>query len=142
PFFVLFGVFFLFIQSNLLEKHENFYYCFVVPMTIIVILSLTVGRIWLRLRHVISTKYFLSNKRIIFRDAKLHNVLKCFDFNEYVFEYSEKANGSGYIIINKKPKPISEFDILEFNHVRGIAFFENSNIMYNIDNVYKIYKLI
>lgn len=142
PFFVLLGVFFLFIQSNLLDKHENFYYFFVVPMTLIVLLSLTVGRIWLRLRNVSNTKYFLTNKRIIFRDAKLDNVLKSFVFNEYGFEYSEKADGSGYIIISKKPKSISQFDFWAFRPVVGVPLFENSNIMYNINNVYKIYKLI
>ncbi|MCV9931155.1 hypothetical protein OIU80_02575 [Flavobacterium sp. LS1R47] len=128
-------------EDSEINNHKELYYYIIVPILISFYLFLTIGRISIRLFKTKSTKFFLTNQRIIFRDLNSEIINESFKLENLILNYKEKANDSGYIII-KKQEEIAKSEETSFISQRGINFFEEKNVIYNIANVKSVFNLI
>jgi hypothetical protein len=128
-------------ENSEINSYKELYYFFIVPILILFYLSLTIGRILIRSFKTKSTKFFLTNQRIIFRDLNSEIINKSFKLENSILNYREKANDSGYIIIESQEEITKNAETLYIPQ-RGISFFEEKNIIYNITNVKSIFDLI
>ena len=132
PFFTVFAFIFVFVTSNITDNKDVIYY-FLYPIATIFVVIMTVGRIFLRWFKTKTRRFFLSNKRLIFSDKTGKIIDKSFPLKNLEISYRENLNGNGYIIIGK-PEPLFQG--------RGINFFEDSDVIYNVNNVKKTFDRI
>lgn len=124
-----------------INNYKELYYFFIIPILILFYLFLTIGRILIRLFKTKSTKFFLTNRRIIFRNLNSEIINESFKLENSILNYREKANDSGYIIIENQEEINRSAETLYISQ-RGISFFEEKNIIYNITNVKSVFDLI
>jgi len=132
PFFVMFAFIFVLITSNITDNKDVIYY-FIYPSATIFVVIMTLRRIFLRWFKTKTSRFFLSNKRLIFSDVAGKIIDKSFSIKNLEISYRENLHGNGYIIIGK-PEPLFQG--------RGINMFEDSDVMYNVTNVKKIFDRI
>ncbi|MFN0255928.1 hypothetical protein [Pedobacter ureilyticus] len=131
PFFIIFSI----VGSNIFKEisSKEIYYVFILPVIAILTFFLTFGRILIRWHITRTTIFYLTNYRIIFVDNASGFTDKSFHLKEIEINYTEYLNGKGFIIIGKS-KPVFSG--------RGVNFFEDKNVIYNVINVKKVFDLI
>lgn len=128
-------------EDSDISNYKELYIFFIIPILILFYLFLTIGRILIRLFKTKSTKFFLTNQRIIFCDLNSEIINESFKLENSILNYREKANNSGYIIIENQ-KEIARGAETLFISQRGINLFEEKNVIYNITNVKSVFDLI
>lgn len=123
------------------NNYNELYYYIIIPILISFYLFLTIGRILTRLFKTKSTKFFLTNQRIIFCDLNSEMINESFKLENLILNYREKANNSGYIIIESQEEITKNAETLYIPQ-RGINLFEEKNTIYNITNVKSVFDLI
>lgn len=133
PFAIIFMVFFVLIFDNKEGINKDLFHFFLIPLIVLFLIYLTIGRIFIRWYVVKSSRFFLTNKRLIFVDLTGRLINKSFDLSNVPLSCRESVNGNGYIIIGKT-EPLFQG--------RGINLFEDKDVMYNLKNVKKVYEEI
>ena len=134
PFFIFFSFMVShFFSHSLDESKKDLATYFIYPMAGLFALFMTFGRICIRWYKTKTSRFYLSNQRLIFTDKKGQFIDKSFKLDGIEISYREDLYGSGYIIVGK-PEPLFQG--------RGVNFFENQDVMYNVLHVKKVFDLI
>ncbi|MFC0426330.1 hypothetical protein [Chryseobacterium scophthalmum] len=133
PFFIGFSFVVTFILSQSIESRKDVIYYLIYPMMILFAIFMTLGRIFIRWYKTKTSRFYISNQRIIFTDKTGKLIDKSFKLENLEISYREDLYGSGYIIIGK-PEPLIQG--------RGINFFEDQDVMYNVYRVKEIFNKI
>lgn len=143
PVFVIFGITFLYILQPIEKSnfnYSNLYYILIIPLTTLFVLFVTIGRILMRWYRLKSLKYILTNQRILFLDSQFENIVESFELRNIEIDYTEKSDNTGYIIIDTPQ--IKDELFTSGSGKGGLKIFESPNIIYNIEEVRLVYKLI
>lgn len=134
PFFILFSFIVSFMFSQAIdESKKDVATYFIYPMAGLFAIFMTIGRIFIRWYKTKTSRFFISNKRIIFTEKTGKLIDKSFKLEGIEISYREDLYGSGYIIIGK-PEPLFQG--------RGINFLEDQDVMYNVFKVKEVYDKI
>lgn len=129
PFFIFFAFVFVIVFSFNDHMNRDLLNYFLIPLAIIFSIFMTIGRIFIRWYKTKTSRFFITNERIIFSDELGKLVEKSFNIG-IELSYRENLYGNGYITIGK---PASLF------RRRGINLVEDTDVMYNVLGVKEIF---
>ena len=134
PFFIAFSCIISFIFFQVVgESKKDIVIYFIYPMAVLFAIFMTIGRIFIRWYKTKTSRFYISNQRIIFTDISGKLINKSFKLIDLEINYREDLNSNGFIIIGEQ-EPLFQG--------RGINFLENQDVMYNVYKVKEIFDKI